>query len=87
MENKKLKLDFEMTIFDVVDLNKSFASAKVLIAYTGRNRNYSDIGKQAFIDALPSIKNIPLVGRYDVDKDDFGGHDIKVINKEDGIDL
>ena len=87
MENKKLKLDFEMTIFDVVDLNKSFASAKVLIAYTGRNRNYSDIGKQAFIDALPSIKNIPLVGRYDVDKDDFGGHDIKVINKEDGIDI
>lgn len=87
MGNKKLKLDFEMTIFDVVDLNKSFASAKVLIAYTGRNRNYSDIGKQAFIDALPSIKNIPLVGRYDVDKDDFGGHDIKVINKEDGIDI
>ena len=87
MENKKLKLDFEMTIFDVVDLNKSFASAKVLIAYTGRNRNYSDIGKQAFIDALPSIKNIPIVGRYDVDKDDFGGHDIKVINKEDGIDI
>lgn len=87
MENKKLKLDFEMTIFDVVDLNKSFASAKVLIAYTGRNRNYSDIGKQAFIDALPSIKNIPLVGRYDVDKDDFGGHDIKVINKEDGINI
>ena len=87
MENKKLKLDFEMTIFDVVDLNKSFASAKVLIAYTGRNRNYSDIGKQAFIDALPSIKNIPIVGRYDVDKDDFGGHDIKVVNKEDGIDI
>ena len=87
MENKKLKLDFEMTIFDVVDLNKSFASAKVLMAYTGRNRNYSDIGKQAFIDALPSIKNIPIVGRYDVDKDDFGGHDIKVINKEDGIDI
>ena len=87
MENKKLKLDFEMTIFDVVDLNKSFASAKVLIAYTGRNRNYSDIGKTAFIDALPSIKNIPLVGRYDVDKDDFNGHDVKVINKEDGIDI
>jgi hypothetical protein len=87
MENKKLKLDFEMTISDVVDLNKSFASAKVLIAYTGRNRNYSDIGKTAFIDALPSIKNIPLVGRYDVDKDDFNGHDVKVINKEDGIDI
>lgn len=87
MENKKLKLDFEMAIFDVIDLNKSFASAKILIAYTGRNRNYSSISKQAFIDALPSIRNIPVVGRFDIDKNDFGGHDIKVINKEDGIDI
>lgn len=87
MENKKLKLDFEMTIFDVVDLNKSFAAAKCLVCYTGRNRNYSDIGKQKIIDALPSIRNIPVVGRYDVDKDDFGSHDVKIINKEDGIDI
>lgn len=87
MENKKLKLDFEMTIFDVVDLNKSFAAAKCLVCYTGRNRNYSDIGKQKIIDALPSIRNIPVVGRYDVDRDDFGSHDVKIINKEDGIDI
>lgn len=87
MENKKLKLDFEMTIFDVVDLNKSFAAAKCLVCYTGRNRNYSDIGKQKIIDALPSIRNIPVVGRYDVGKDDFGSHDVKIINKEDGIDI
>lgn len=87
MENKKLKLDFEMTIFDVVDLNKSFAAAKCLVCYTGRNRNYSDIGRQKIIDALPSIRNIPVVGRYDVDKDDFGSHDIKIINKENGIDI
>ena len=76
-----------MTIFDVVDLNKSFAAAKCLVCYTGRNRNYSDIGKQKIIDALPSIRNIPVVGRYDVDKDDFGSHDVKIINKEDGIDI
>ena len=87
MKNKKLKLDFEMTIFDVVDLNKSFAAAKCLVCYTGRNRNYSDIGRQKIIDAIPSIKNIPVVGRYDVDKDDFGSHDVKIVNKEDGIDI
>lgn len=87
MDDKKLKLDFDMTIFDVVDLNKSFAAAKCLVCYTGRNRNYSDIGRQKIIDALPSIKNIPVVGRYDVDKDDFGGHDIKVIDGKDGIDI
>ncbi|MBQ0036418.1 MAG: hypothetical protein KBT35_05830 [Firmicutes bacterium] len=87
MENKKLKLDFDMTIFDVVDLNKSFAAAKCLVCYTGRNRNYSDIGKNQILDAIPSMRNIPVVGRYDVEKNDFGSHDIKVINTEDGIDI
>lgn len=87
MENRKLKLDFEMSIFDVVDLNKSFAAAKCLVCYTGRNRNYSDIGRQKIIDALPSLKNIPVVGRYDVDKNDFGSHDIKIVDTEDGIDI
>lgn len=87
MENKKLKLDFEMTIFDIVDLNKSFAAAKCLVCYTGRNRNYSTIGRQQLLDAAPSIRNIPVVGRYDADKNDFGGHDIKVVNKKDSIDI
>lgn len=87
MSSKKLKLDFEITISDVVDLNKSFAAAKCMVCYTGRNRNYSDIRKQKIIDAIPSIKNIPVVGRYDPDKDDFGSHDIKIVNKEDGIDI
>lgn len=87
MDNKKLKLDFEMTISDVVDLNKSFAAAKCLVCYTGRNRNYSDIGKQKIIDAIPSIHNIPIVGRYDADKNDFGGHDLKVIHTDDSVDV
>lgn len=87
MENKKLKLDFEATIFDVVDLNKSFAAAKCEVCYTGRNRNMSDISKTAIESAMPSIKNIPVVGRYDVDKGDFGGHDLKVVSNENGISI
>ena len=65
MENKKLKLDFEMTIFDVVDLNKSFAAAKCLVCYTGRNRNYSDIGKQKIIDALDKGTSVHVLGKGD----------------------
>ena len=87
MESKKIKVDFEMQFSDVVDLNKSFAKAKCLIAYTGRNRNYSDISKDVFLNALPSIKNIPIVARYDDDKDDFGGHDIRIIETENGISI
>jgi len=87
METKKLKLDFEMEISDIVSLNKSFASAKCLIAYCGRNRNRSDISKEVFIQALPSLKNVPIVARYDSEKDDFGGHDIRIVSKNDGIDI
>jgi hypothetical protein len=87
METKKIKLDFEMQFTDIVDLNKSFAKAKCLIAYCGRNRNYSDISKEVFIDALPSIKNIPIVARYDADKDDFGGHDIRIVEKDGEINI
>lgn len=87
METKKLKLDFEMEISDIVSLNKSFASAKCLIAYCGRNRNRSDISKEVFIQALPSLKNVPIVARYDSEKDDFGGHDIRIVSKDEGIDI
>lgn len=87
MKNKKLKLDFEISIFDVVDLNKSFAAAKCLVCYTGRNRNKSDIRRDVMENALSSMKNIPVVGRYDVDKDDFGAHDLKVITTDKGVDV
>lgn len=87
MENKKLKLDFEISIFDIVDLNKSFAAAKCLVCYTGRNRNKSDIRRDVMENALSSMKNIPVVGRYDVDKDDFGAHDLRVITTDNGVDV
>jgi hypothetical protein len=87
MESKKLKLDFEMNFSDIVDLNKSFAKAKCLIAYCGRNRNKSDISEETFTNALSSIKNIPIVARYDAEKDDFGGHDIRIVHKDDSIQV
>ena len=85
MENKKLKLNFEMRIKDIDDNDDRFARAKVLIAYCGRNRNYSDISKEVF-ESTP-IANIPVVARYDSEKDDFGGHDIRVIEDGDSVDI
>lgn len=87
MEIKKIKLDFDMKFSDIVDLNKSFAKAKCLIAYCGRNRNKSDIPEETFTNALSSIKNIPIVARYDAEKDDFGGHDIRIVHKDDSIQV
>lgn len=83
MENKKLKLDFEMQIQEVKDIDDSlFARAKVIVAYCGRNRNYSDISQEVFMNS--PIANIPVVARYDAEKDDFGGHDMRVVTNKDG---
>lgn len=81
---RKMKLNFNMNLSDFVDLNKSFTKAKCCIAYVGRNRNKSNISKESFINALPSLNNVPLVGRYDREKDQFGEHDIELIKDENG---
>lgn len=58
--------------------NSEFVEGTVLIAYPGDNRNSSDITEQAFIDALPSLGLVPLVGHWLSDKQNFGGHDITI---------
>lgn len=85
--SKKLGINFDLKFKDIKNVNPSFDSAKIAIAYTGRNRNMSSISKEAFEAALPTIKNVPLVGRYIEDEDDFGAHDIRVVVKGDEFDV
>lgn len=82
---KNLKLNYEMSISDVVDMNDDFARAKCCIAYVGDNQNKSSISKEAFENALPTIKNIPIVGRFDVDEQRFGSHDLNIVKDSKGI--
>ena len=84
MDKIKMSLDFEMTINDIVDLNKSFSIGKCLIAYAGVNRNDKIISKETFTEALPSLKNIPIVGHYIEEINDFGGHDMRLKKNDDG---
>ena len=58
--------------------NSEFVQGTALIAYSGDNRNSSDITDQAFTDALPSLGLVPLVGHWLSDKQNFGGHDITI---------
>lgn len=85
--SKKLGINFDLKFKDIQNVNPSFDSAKIAIAYSGRNRNMSSISKEAFEAALPTIKNVPLVGRYIEDEDDFGAHDIRVVVKGDEFDV
>lgn len=84
LTRQRISLDFDFKIINICDINKSFAMAEVAIAYAGRNRNKSAISKEAFEKALPSLKNCPVVGRYDETEDRFGGHDVKVITDDNG---
>jgi len=58
--------------------NSEFVSGTALIAYTDENRNNSDIPEQAFIDAMPSLGLVPIVGHWMPEKQNFGGHDITI---------
>lgn len=79
MDRKRVNINFNTTFDDVKDLNPNFASGKMRIAYTGRNRNKSDISKDVFEAAIPTMFNCPIVARYDRNTDSFGSHDVEVV--------
>lgn len=84
MTNQLIGVNFTLKFENIEDINPSFARARVGIAYAGRNRNKSNIKKEVFEEAVPSLFYCPVVGRYDPDKNDFGGHDIRVVHNSEG---
>lgn len=79
MDKKNISLDFEIRFQKVQELNPSFDLARIAVAYYGLNRNHSIISKEVFENAKSSMYNIPVVGRYIPEADDFGGHDVQVV--------
>lgn len=67
-------LDFNASISDVKQVNPLFSTCKVRVLYTGRNRNMSIISKDAVEKALPTLKNIPIVGEFSEASNDYKGH-------------
>lgn len=55
MGKTKIGINFELFFSKIEDINPSFARGKVRVAYTGRNRNMSDISKEVFEEAMPSL--------------------------------
>lgn len=85
METKKFRYDLESEIEMIGSNDEVFAPAKILIGYCGDNRNWSSITEDAFANA--PIKNIPVVANFISDKNDFGSHDVKIVQNKDGIDI
>ena len=78
---QNLNVKFELTEEEYI--NPQFTKGRCKIAYIGKNRNYSEISKEVFEQALPSLKNIPVVGYYDEESGQFTGH-IGKIEVNDG---
>lgn len=63
--------------------NPGFVRGVCKVAYAGKNRNYSDISKEAFENAEGSVFGIPVVGNWL--GDNYGGHDILIETKGNDI--
>lgn len=76
----KMNLDFDIKFSDIddSDCDSGFAKANVLICYTGKNRNKTNISEDVLNNASKTLKNIPIVGHYDGNENEFGGHDLGV---------
>ena len=77
-------LDECAAIYNVRDLNSSFALGSIKVMYTGPNRNGSSFSKESVTRALPSLKNVPIVCHYDYEENEIGGHDVEAVASPDG---
>ncbi len=82
--NKVLNLTYASSLTDLCEVNSSFDTGILRIAYTGENVNKSRIDKQTFEKCIKSIYNCPIVCNYDRDTDTLGSHDIEVVRDKDG---
>lgn len=85
--NKVLNIfcDAESTsVYNIREINSSFAVATLDVMYTGQNPNGSNIPREAVEAAIPTLPNVPIVCNYDPDSKEIGGHDIEFVSDDDG---
>lgn len=84
MKNEILNLTYASSLTELCEINSSFDSGILRIAYAGDNRNGSSISKDVFEKCLKTIHNCPIVCNYDRDSDTLGGHDMEIVRTSDG---
>ena len=81
---KVLNMTYASSLTDLCEINSSFDTGVLRIAYTGENRNHSYISKEAFERCIKTMYNCPIVCHYDRETDTFGGHDMELVRDGDG---
>lgn len=81
---KHTSVSVNFSNFELTD-NPGFIRGVCKVAYAGKNRNYSDISKEAFESAEKSVYGVPVVGNWL--GDNYGGHDIVIETKGNTIEF
>jgi|GEM_PF-5689863 len=69
---------FNVKIDNIEEVDSRFSKCKIRVLYAGLNRNNTYISEEAINEASSSIFNIPIVGEYGKDSQNFGGHGGKI---------
>lgn len=77
-------MTYSSSLSSLCEINSSFDTGVLRIAYTGKNRNGSHISKDVFEKCIQTMYNCPIVCNYDRDIDDLGGHDLEVVRDCNG---
>lgn len=78
-----MSIEFSSALLDLKELNPSFDTGKLRIAYTGKNKNNTFISKESFEKAIPTMFNCPVVANYIREKDQIGSHDGEFVEDEE----
>ncbi|MBQ0014771.1 MAG: hypothetical protein KBS82_05565 [Oscillospiraceae bacterium] len=82
--DKVVNVTYASSLTDLCEVNPSFDTGVLKIAYHGDNRNKSSISKEVFENALKTMYGCPVVCHYDRESDTLGGHDMEVVRDSEG---
>lgn len=68
--------DFSMNIEK--GLSPLFSKARIRIMHYGHNVNRSYFEKESVLEALDTMKNVPIVGYFIEEEENFGGHELEL---------
>lgn len=86
-DDKKMNIVFKSSLERLTELNSSFDSGVLRVAYVGKNRNKSYISKETFEKYLKTIYNCPIVCNYNRELNSIGAHDMEIVSTDDGMKL
>lgn len=66
-------------------LSPLFSRARVVVMHTGQNPNLSYFDKWVIEDAITTMKNIPIVGYFMEEQENFGDHEMELAVKDNEI--